>query len=307
MIGAICDDFAGSIAGAIGAAPPSGFRSADACTESQRPDVARSRTAAGPRSRPSATAMTRATTANTAVIDRGIEDHDSPASSTNQRSAWSSSDSRCHDESNSAVPGASADSGATVMAAVANDRSAVAIRGPTTVRNVRSRVENGAAEDSLSTSELGLVHMDPPGPVPGAGDGMLLTGLPAEALDAALAAAGPGVDSPLLSVEFRQLGGAIAPGATDGGCIAGFDAEFAMFAVGFTPTPESAVAVRTAVDGVQHRLAPWSTGSVYLNFAERFKAPTAIFGAETYRRLQQVKLAYDPADVIRSNHAVRLP
>ena len=80
-----------------------------------------------------------------------------------------------------------------------------------------------------------------------------------------------------------------------------------MFAVGITPTPESERVVRAAVDGVQHRLAPWSTGGAYLNFAERHKAPTAIFGAETYARLQQVKLAYDPADVIRSNHPVRLP
>ncbi len=160
---------------------------------------------------------------------------------------------------------------------------------------------------TIPTSELGHLHMDPPGPVPGVGDGMLLTGLPFEAVEAALAASGPAVDSPLLSVEFRHLGGALAPGASDGGCIAGFDAEFAMFAVGITPTPESERVVRAAVDGVQHRLAPWSTGGAYLNFAERHKAPTAIFGAETYARLQQVKLAYDPADVIRSNHPVRLP
>jgi hypothetical protein len=43
----------------------------------------------------------------------------------------------------------------------------------------------------------------------------------------------------------------------------------------------------------------------YLNFAERHKAPTAILGG-TCRRLQQVKRAYDPADVIRSNHAIKL-
>src|SRR5919202_5478539 len=157
------------------------------------------------------------------------------------------------------------------------------------------------------TSELGQLHMDPPGPVPGVGDGMLLTGLPSEAVDAVLAASGPGVDSPLLSVEFRHLGGALAPGATPGGAVTGFDAEFAMFAVGFTPTPESEVAVNQAVDAVQHRLAPWSTGRVYLNFAERAKAGTALFEDDTYRRLQQVKATYDPSDVIRSNHPITLP
>ena len=154
------------------------------------------------------------------------------------------------------------------------------------------------------TDELGQLHMDPPGPVPGHGDGMLLTGLPYEAVEAVLAAAGPSVDSPLLSLEFRHLGGAMAPGASDGGAVTGFDAEFAMFAVGFAPTPEAGVAVRAAVDAVQTRLAPWSTGSVYLNFAERHKAGTALFGADTYHRLQQVKAAYDPTDLIRSNHPV---
>jgi hypothetical protein len=43
----------------------------------------------------------------------------------------------------------------------------------------------------------------------------------------------------------------------------------------------------------------------YLNFAERHKAPTAILGADV-PAVQQVKRAYDPADVIRSNHAIKL-
>ena len=54
-------------------------------------------------------------------------------------------------------------------------------------------------------------------------------------------------------------------------------------------------------------LALWSTGGAYLNFAERHKAGTALFGADTYRRLQQVKATYDPADIIRSNHPIVLP
>ena len=91
----------------------------------------------------------------------------------------------------------------------------------------------------------------------------------------------------------------------EGGAVSGIDAAFALFAVGITPDAASARAARAGVDAVQTRMAPWSTGGAYLNFAERHKAPTAVFGAETYARLQQVKDAYDPADVIRSNHPVR--
>src|SRR5918912_685314 len=71
---------------------------------------------------------------------------------------------------------------------------------------------------TIPTSDLGHLHMDPPGPVPGMGDGMLLTELPYEAVEATLATSGPAVDSPLLSVEFRHLGGALAP-SEDGGAV----------------------------------------------------------------------------------------
>jgi hypothetical protein len=71
--------------------------------------------------------------------------------------------------------------------------------------------------------------------------------------------------------------------------------------------PRGVPSVLDGVDAVKNRMAQWSTGGVYLNFAKRYKAPRAIFGAETHRRLQQVTRAYDPADVIRSHHAIKLP
>ena len=74
MIGAICADFAGAIVTAIGPGAPPYVLRAEACTESHRPDDARSRTAAGPRSSPSATACARATAAYTPVIDKGSAD-----------------------------------------------------------------------------------------------------------------------------------------------------------------------------------------------------------------------------------------
>jgi hypothetical protein len=157
---------------------------------------------------------------------------------------------------------------------------------------------------STPTAELGALHMDPPGPVPFSGDGMLLTELSSAAIDAVLAVAGPDVDSSLLSVEVRHLGGALAPGASSGGAVPGLDAAFAMFAVGMTPDRHSRSAVRSAVDAVQTRLAPWSTGGATMNLAERHKAGTALFGAETYAQLRAVKTAYDPHDIVRSSQPV---
>ncbi len=151
---------------------------------------------------------------------------------------------------------------------------------------------------------LSALHMDPPGPVPAFGDGMLLAELPTEAVTAFVASAAT-PENPLLSVELRHLGGALTPGrAIDGGAVDGIEAGFALFAVGITPDAASARAVRDAVDRVHHAMAPWSTGGCYLNFAERAKSGTALWGAATHRRLQAVKAAYDPANVIRSNHPV---
>lgn len=62
-------------------------------------------------------------------------------------------------------------------------------------------------------TELGALHRDPDGPMLAFGDGMLVGALPPAGIVAFVAAVGAGSDSPLLSVELRQLDGALAPGA----------------------------------------------------------------------------------------------
>lgn len=60
---------------------------------------------------------------------------------------------------------------------------------------------------TIPVEGLSELHMDPPQPVPNAGDGMLLSEFPAEAVDELVAVAGAESGSPLLSVEVRQMGG----------------------------------------------------------------------------------------------------
>jgi hypothetical protein len=84
----------------------------------------------------------------------------SPASSTNQRSACSSSDrSAPHEPSKSAVPGASSDAEGAVIGAVANNRRAPPMTGPTVAKKDSSAVENGVpallAEDVDDTPGAG--------------------------------------------------------------------------------------------------------------------------------------------------------
>lgn len=154
-------------------------------------------------------------------------------------------------------------------------------------------------------TELSQLHMDPPGPVPGCGDGALLAALPDAAL-AGLVAAADAVRPALLSIELRHLGGALRPGLVEAGVVDGLDGEFALFTVGIAPTPEAYAAVHAAIDAVHAALGPWYSDRGYLNFCERAVPGEALFGAAA-GRLRQVKAAYDPADVIRSNHPVTGP
>ncbi len=150
----------------------------------------------------------------------------------------------------------------------------------------------------IAPSGLAGLHMDPADPVPAIGDGMQLVELTAETIDATLAVAGPGTGSPLLSVEYRQLGGALGAAEAGAGALAKLDAAFAMYGVGMAMTPELGAAVDRSLDALAAALAPWSAGR-YMNFTDRPTAMSTAFPAETYRRLREIKSALDPDDVIR--------
>jgi FAD/FMN-containing dehydrogenase len=170
--------------------------------------------------------------------------------------------------------------------------------------------ELGPQLDTFATipvQELKHLHMDPEHPVPGAGDGMVLADVNDAAIDALVRTAGADAHSPLLSVELRHAGGALAHRAPDGGAVSSIDGRFVMFAVGMAPTPESGAAVKARVELVQNALAPWDAGHAFSNFAMKRERGERLFGDLTYRRLQTVKAAVDPDDVFRSNHPVRLP
>lgn len=151
---------------------------------------------------------------------------------------------------------------------------------------------------------LSHLHMDPEHPVPGAGDGMMLADLTTEAIDRLIEAAGAESESSLLSVEVRHLAGAVAEAKPEHGALASFDAPFVLFAVGIAMTEEMKGTVEAHVEIVKKALAPWDAGRAYLNFAELSTTGQRLFGAGTYARLRRVKAAYDPQDVIRSNHPV---
>jgi FAD/FMN-containing dehydrogenase len=149
---------------------------------------------------------------------------------------------------------------------------------------------------------LGQLNMDPLQPAPSEGDGAFLVGFPATAIDALVAVVGPDADTSLSSVEVRHLGGALARPAADGGAQPSINANYLLFAVGAAPTPDLATAVRAQAQAVKDALAPWHAGYDYYNFEQTPAPASAVLPPASYRRLQEIKAAYDPDRVIISAH-----
>jgi FAD/FMN-containing dehydrogenase len=152
-------------------------------------------------------------------------------------------------------------------------------------------------------SALLRLHMDPEPPMPGIGDGVMVDDLDAEAVEAIVATAGPETGSPLIMVELRQLGGALAERKPGSGALGSLDGSFAFFALGAPMGPGVGEAVAQRIADLKQALAPWSRGKPYLNFAEKGVTIGDAVGKEAFARLEAVKASVDPEGLFRSAHA----
>jgi FAD/FMN-containing dehydrogenase len=169
------------------------------------------------------------------------------------------------------------------------------------LRELRPEMDTFAASPAEALARL---HQDPEGPTAGIGNGALVDDLTPGTIDAFLAVAGPGSGSPLVSVELRQLGGALGRAAPDGGALSHVEASFASYAVGIPTDADVARAVDAHVELVNGALALWSSGRAYANFAEKPVDPRSLFPAEAYDRLQALKRRVDPAGLLHASQQI---
>jgi hypothetical protein len=151
---------------------------------------------------------------------------------------------------------------------------------------------------------LSHLHMDPEQPMPGAGDGVMLSALPPDALAAFVEVAGAGADFPLVSVELRHLEGELGRARPENGALSSIEAQYALYAVGMAGDPELERAAKQQVEAVKAAMAPWTAKHMYMNFAETTRDASSFWNEQAYRRLQHIKAAVDPDGRIRSNHPV---
>jgi len=158
----------------------------------------------------------------------------------------------------------------------------------------------------MLTTELDAIHMDPADPMPGWEKGMQLTELPAEAVDAILAAAGPQLDIPLIMVEIRLLGGALARQPKNPNAVAGREGAFQVLTLG-PAVPELAAVVPALGKGVLKALEPWKAPGCIVNFLGEVEGPAEVAAAYppgVAERLRAIKQAVDPDRVFSFGHAI---
>jgi FAD/FMN-containing dehydrogenase len=169
------------------------------------------------------------------------------------------------------------------------------------IRDLGPSIDTFAMVEPVGLAEL---HMDPPTPVPYTGAGHMLGRLDAAAIDRFVAAAGPGSGSTLVSSEIRHLGGELRRPTRGNGALATFDADYLSFGVGMVVDDASYRAGRAAIEAHADAFEPYRNGREYLNFTEYHTDPARFYTPHTYRRLREVKRAYDPENMIRANHPI---
>jgi hypothetical protein len=152
-----------------------------------------------------------------------------------------------------------------------------------------------------------VVHQDPTDPMPAWEHGALLRELTSETIDALLEVAGPQHELPVVIVEIRQLGGALARPAEVPNAVAGRGAAYSLLAIGvLAPGLEEVTpAVSASIVGA---LSPWAAEGALVNFlggaGEAPEQVRAAYDTATRERLLAVKEAYDPGNVFRFGHAL---
>ena len=145
----------------------------------------------------------------------------------------------------------------------------------------------------LPVTSLDEIHLDPTSPVPVRSAATLLADLAPATVDALLRVAGPGSGSPLVSVELRQLGGALGRPGAHPSAVCGREAGFVVMGAGLR-LPHTDAAVAATCSALVTALEPWSTGATLPNFGGGARA----YDASTLDRLRSVVLTRDPGRVL---------
>jgi FAD/FMN-containing dehydrogenase len=148
------------------------------------------------------------------------------------------------------------------------------------------------------------LHRDPPGPAPGRAEGWLLDAFDALVAEAVVEAVRMDGTSPLLSVEIRQLEGALGRPDPDGGVLSHLDAPFAIYSVGIVSGAQAVAAIDERIAGLRNATERWLARRRYYNFAERDVDPVSFYAQGDYGRLTAIREEVDPNGLFQAKHTI---
>lgn len=175
-------------------------------------------------------------------------------------------------------------------------------------------VREGLGEPVMDTfavipcAAMDAISMDPVDPLGAVQHAEMLRALSPETIDALVEVAGPESGSPLIMLEIRQLGGALARTPDRLSPMGGGEAKFTMNGVGATFTPEMAEGVKAHLARLTEATREHQTGETYLNFLELDAAGEdrvrAAYAPEDWNRLVSLKDRHDPDNLFRFNRNI---
>lgn len=151
---------------------------------------------------------------------------------------------------------------------------------------------------------LSTLNMDPEAPTPAIADHVVLRELSSDALDALLAVVGPDADAPLVSVEIRHLGGALARSDPEHGAVDVLGGAYLAFALGVPFSPDMVASIETGVRALPAAMRHWDAGVGYSNFADQPTSTGRLLGAGAADRLRRIRATWDPDQLFLANHPV---
>jgi FAD/FMN-containing dehydrogenase len=149
-------------------------------------------------------------------------------------------------------------------------------------------------------ADVGSIHHEPVDePVPAFDRNLHLRDLDHDAVDVLVDQAGPEAGAPYL-VELRAWGGALSRPPAVPNAVAGRDAAWSLLAIS-----DPAIENRTRRDELLAAMAPWATGTTFLNFNGvedgSIDAVRRAYRPVDLARLQHLKARYDPDNLFRVN------
>ncbi|MGE3798546.1 MAG: FAD-binding oxidoreductase [Thermomicrobiales bacterium] len=148
----------------------------------------------------------------------------------------------------------------------------------------------------MPTTQMGLIHNDPEGPLPARFGGWMLDQANQDLASQVLDRVGPGTDSPLLGIEVRHIGGAVKQDVPEGSAVGGRGANYTMYWISVNPAAFD-TELPGFVSGLRSAIAPLRHAETNVNFIgkpENGADYERAWSLETFSRLSEIRKTYDP-------------